>query len=97
MNICMQTLLQKLELEFERQTNVFMQIILQKVELEFARFISKQLGGTLGFLLYEVYLENAHYWKIKTTFVCRLLGEIGAIHCKVSKQVISKSTCLCVA
>ena len=38
---------------------------LQKLELLFARFISKQLGVTLGFLLHKVYLENAHYWKGK--------------------------------
>ena len=38
---------------------------LQKLELLFARFISKQLGGTLGFLLHEVYLENGHYLKGK--------------------------------
>ena len=32
----------------------------QKLELLFARFISKQLRGTLGFFLHKVYLENAH-------------------------------------
>ena len=46
---------------FERQTNVFMQLFLQKLELLFARFIRKQLRGTLGFLLHKVDLENAHY------------------------------------
>ena len=45
-------------------------VFLQKLELLFARFISKQLGGTLGFLLHKVYLENAHYWKRKLTFAC---------------------------
>ena len=34
---------------------------LQKLELLFANFISKQLRGTLGFLLHKVYLENAQY------------------------------------
>ena len=45
-------------------------VFLQKLELLFARFISKQLGGTLGFLLHEVYLENGHYLKGKLTFSC---------------------------
>ena len=31
---------------------------LQKLELYVARFISKHLGGTLGFLLHEVYLKK---------------------------------------
>ena len=34
---------------------------LQKLELLFARIVSKQLRGTLGFLLHKVYLEYAHY------------------------------------
>ena len=45
----------------ERQIVVWMQIVLQGLEVEFARFMSKKLGGTLDFLLHEVYLENAHY------------------------------------
>ena len=45
-----------------------MQTLLQKLELKFARFISKQLGGTLGSLLHEVYLENADYLKGKLMF-----------------------------
>ena len=74
-----------------------MQTLLQKLELEFASVISKKLGETLDIPLHEVYLENADYWKGKTSFVCRLLAEYGAIQCKVSKQVISKNACLCVA
>ena len=41
---------------------------LQKLELLFAKFIRKQLRGTLGFLLHEVYLENGHYLKGKLMF-----------------------------
>ena len=48
----------------------WMQTLLQKFELKFERFISKQLGGTLGFLLHEVYLENGHYLKGKLMFSC---------------------------
>ena len=44
---------------------------LQKLELLFARFISKQLGGTLGFLVHKVYLANADYLKGKLMFSCR--------------------------
>ena len=29
------------------------------------------MGGTLGFLLHEVYLENGHYLKGKLMFSCR--------------------------
>ena len=43
-------------------------VFLQKFELLFVRLISKQLGGTLGFLLHEVYLENRHYLKDKLMF-----------------------------
>ena len=45
-------------------------VFLQKLELLFASFISKQLGGTLGFLLHEVYLATADYWKGKLMFSC---------------------------
>ena len=41
-----------------------------EIGVEFARFISKQLGGTLGFLLHEVYLATADYLKGKLMFSC---------------------------
>ena len=53
-----------------KANELWMQTLLQKLELKFARFISKQLGGTLGFLLHEVYLENADYLKGKLMFSC---------------------------
>ena len=78
----------------ERQIIVWMQIFLQRLELEFASFISNKLGRTLEFLLHEVYLENAHYWKGKWTFACSLFAEIGALICKVYKQAIWRNTWL---
>ena len=51
-----------------KANELWMQTLLQKLELKFARFVSKQLGGTLGFLLHEVYLENADYLKGKLMF-----------------------------
>ena len=79
---------------YGRKFNFCMQTFVQKLELLFARFISKQLRGTLGFLLHEVYLENAHYWKGKWTFACSLFAEIGALICKVYKQAIWRNTWL---
>ena len=81
----------------ERQIIVWMQIFLQRLELEFARFISKKLGGTLQFLLHEVYLENAHYWKGKWTFACSLFAEIGALICRVNMHAFWRNTRLPVA
>ena len=78
----------------ERQIIVWMQIFLQRLELEFASFISKKLGGTLEFLLHEVYLENAYYWKGKWTFACSLFAKIGARICKFYKKEIRRNTWL---
>ena len=44
-----------------KANELFHAAFLQKLELLFARFISKQLRGTLGFLLHKVYLESAQY------------------------------------
>ena len=69
---------------------------LQKLELLFARFISKQLEGTLGFLLHEVYLENGHYLKGKLMFSCSSFAEIGARICKfLSKKLGETLTFFC--
>ena len=81
----------------ERQIIFWMQIFLQRLELEFASFISNKLGGTLDYLLHEVYLENAHYWKGKLTFACSLFAEIGALICKVYMQAFWRNTRLPVA
>ena len=78
----------------ERQIMFWMQIFLQRLELEFASFISKKLGETLDYLLHEIYLENAHYWKGKLTFACSLFTELGAFICKVYKQAIGRNTWL---
>ena len=82
---------------FETQINFCMHSFLQKLELWFARFISKQLGGTLGFLLHEVYLENGHYLKGKLMFICSSFCSNWSLICKINKQAIGRNTWLPVA
>ena len=81
----------------ETQINFCMQTLLQILELYFAGLICKHFEWTLGFLLHEVYLENAHYWKGKWTFACSLFAEIGALICRVNMQAFWRNTRLPVA